>query len=197
MGTNLMFDPSAWSQTGECCAQCDEPLSFGETIVMLQVVRPEFQGDHFVLMPLLDEDGDFLYEHFFLHFSCWEEIADDYKKEIEDTPPVHDAMSIVQCEYCNSGVREWETCGAATHGEFHRSKRAPSGGGHGQELVPNGAPDVICIHCLEQINENSLTFWSEGVGQDGECDECQHVRCWRGFDCECTCHEPCDEDETD
>lgn len=189
MGSDLETSPSSWYKTEECCSQCGELLDFGETIIMVQVTRPEVHAEGLTLMPLLDDDGDFLYEHHFLHFGCWEEIADDYKKEVENTPPVLDGMGVIQCDTCQSSIREWETCGSVTHGELHRSRRSPSGAGHGSNLAPSGAPDVLCIHCLGKINDESLELWDEGVGQDGECDECQHVRCWRGFDCECVCHQ--------
>jgi hypothetical protein len=197
MGSDLSADdPVVWSQSGETCGQCDEPISFGETLVMVQVVRPEIYGSQPTLMPLLDDEGDFLYEHYFLHFGCWESIQEDLSEELEDTPPVEDEFGITRCEVCGSAIREWETCAAITHGEFHRSRRAPDGT-HGVNLVPNGAPDVLCIHCLSLINEEQLEMWEDGVSQDGECRECQHSRCWRDFDCACPCHEEQEEEDGD
>jgi hypothetical protein len=80
---------------------------------------------------------------------------------------------------------------AATLGELVLSPRAPFGL-HTKALQPSGSPDVYCLWCLTTINNDHLEFWEDGVGieeESVECVECQAVRCWRGFDCECVCHE--------
>lgn len=176
--------------TSEVCAQCEDELVIMEDIIVIQVMQAEVVAGHPHIGPLLDEDGDLLYERFFLHFKCWEEIVDQFKEEIEHTPPVPDELSILHCDCCGSGIREGEPLAIATMGELLRSKRRPSGGIPGIELAHAGASDVFCTHCISSINENHLTFW-EGGGIDviGECLECRHIRCWRGFDCECTCHD--------
>lgn len=186
-------DLSAFEEgpTSECCAQCEEEIVFTEDVFTIHVMRPVIVNGLPVLQPVLDENGEFLYEPYFLHFKCWEEIVDDFKEEIEDTPPLEDELALLKCDCCGSGIREHEVLMAATLGELVLSKRAPFGV-HTMALHPSGSPDVFCIWCLTMINNDSLEFWEDGVGiEDGstECVECQHVRCWRGFDCACTCHE--------
>lgn len=188
MGSDLELSSGI---TTEACAQCEDEIEFLDEVFIIQVVRVEVHEDMPTLMPLLDEHGDFLYEHYFLHFKCWEEIVYEHKEEMEDTPPVEDELGLIRCDVCGSSIREYETCAAVTCGEIHRSKRSPSGQGHGQDFISLGAPDVLCIHCISSINEYWITFWEGGVTQlnEGECLECQHARCWRAFDCGCTCHE--------
>lgn len=175
--------------TSEVCAQCEDDLIMTEDVFVIRVMRPVIVAGHPQLRDLLDEEGDFFYENYFLHFKCWEEIVEDFKEEIEDAPPVPDEFPLLRCDCCGSAIREHEPVLVATMGELIRSKRSPSNTGQGLELVPSGAPDVYCTWCLSMINEHYLTFWEDGVTIDGECLECQHVRCWRGFDCACTCHD--------
>lgn len=173
----------------EVCAQCEEELVLMEDVIVIQVMQAEVVADNPHVGPILNEDNDFLYEHYFLHFKCWEEIEEEFKEEIENMSPVPDEFGILRCECCGSAIREGEPLATITMGELVRSNRFPSGGDPGIELVPAGAPDVYCNWCISSINENHLTFWEGGVDVDGECLECRHLRCWRGFDCQCTCHD--------
>ena len=181
-------DPLQWSRTDELCAQCEERLAYTEEVFLLQIVRPEVAEGTIRLVPVLAEDGDFLYEPYFLHFSCWEDVLGELKDESKDCPPVPDDMSVLECSCCKSGIREWEYCAALNLGEFHISARSPSGEGCGPDFVEMSTPDVLCLYCVSIINENWLEFWATGIAQDQECDDCLHARCWRTFSCECTCH---------
>ena len=177
--------------TNEACAQCEEDLIYTEDVFTIHVMRALIVNGLPVLQPLLDDDGDFLYQPYFLHFKCWEEIVDNHKEEIENTPPVEDEFSLLTCDCCGSDIREHEVLMAATLGELVLSERSPSGQ-RATRLEPSGSPDVFCIWCLSMINNDWIEFWEDGVGIEGEslaCLECQGTRCWRGFDCACTCHD--------
>lgn len=187
MGPDL-DDPNG-DTTEEVCAQCEDHLIYVEDTFVVQVMRPEIVDGAVQLVPLLDEDGDFLYEPYILHFKCFESIWEDLKEEIADAPPVADDLGVLYCDCCGSAIREYEPVMTATISELLRSKRAPSNIKGLTEIQPSGDPEVFCLWCLSTINENWLTFWDEGVTIDGECLECQHTRCWRGFDCACVCHE--------
>lgn len=197
MGSHLAEEnPLRWSQTDEICAQCVEPLAYTEEIILLQIAQPEVHEGVVRLTPVLDEEGDFLYGPYFLHYMCWEGILEGHAEEVVNIPPTTDSMSILECDCCKSGIREWEYCAALTMGEFHRSKRSPSGTGHGPELVESGAPDILCLPCISAINEEWIEFWETGIAQEHECTLCLNARCWRTFDCDCTCHAPAPEETT-
>ncbi len=183
------------SLTSEICAQCEEDLIEEEDVIVVQVMRPEILNGVPQLVPILDEEGDFQYEHYFLHFKCWEELAEGLKEEVQNTPPVPDELSLLSCECCGSAIREYEPIMGVTLGELIRSKRSPSGD-RGFELYASEAPDVFCLTCLGILNESYITFWDDGVTISGECLECQFARCWRGFDCGCICHPNAEEGES-
>ncbi len=175
--------------TEQVCGQCEDDLIFEEDVIIVEVMSPRIVDGRVELIPVMDELGNFAYDVYFLHYKCWEEILEEWKEEIADTPPVVDQDQLLQCCCCAGSIREYETVMTTTLGELTRSKRSPSGGGHGLHLERNEAPDVLCIWCLSMINTHWLTFWEEPPTIQGECEECQHLRCWRGFDCECTCHD--------
>lgn len=189
MGPSL--DDVLTGSANEVCAQCEEELIYTEDVFTAYVMKAVIVNGLPVLQPALDEDGDFLYEPYFLHFKCWEEVVDGHKEEIEDAPPVEDEFSLLKCDCCGSGIREHETLMVATLGELVLSERSPSGM-RTTALVSSGSPDVYCLWCASMINSDWLEFWEDGISNEfdaNECIECQHVRCWRGFDCACTCHE--------
>jgi hypothetical protein len=80
-------------------------------------------------------------------------------------------------------------------GEFHISRRAPNGI-PGPHFRPNGKPDMYCLWCMAQINENHIEMWAD-LSEGGECVDCQQIRCWRYDECECDCHSGVTEEDTD
>ena len=196
MGQNLTVAPlyeesgDITMRTEQVCPQCGENLVFTEDVIQLLVVQ--HHADHSAHPVQDDEDGDFLYEPYFLHFSCWEEIQDSLLEEVEDVPPVEDVHGPFRCKFCGSGIRTWEHCGSLTCGEFHISKRNPHGQ-RGEDFIEAAPPDVFCLYCLFVINEGIMEFYdceAGGVSQFGECGDCLQARCWRlpAGTCPCTCH---------
>jgi len=191
MGPALMVRPQEEGDismmTSQECGECGEGIAFTEEIVLLQVVHANLHDGKVLLHPVLDDEGNFLYEPYFIQFPCWEDIQDVLLDDISDTPPVQDPLGPIKCQYCKSSIRPWERCGSVTFGELHISKRAPQQA-HGEQLVELGDPYIVCIGCLNLINNNITEFWDEGVHENAECDDCIHGRCWRMPACPCTCH---------
>lgn len=181
-------------QTTQVCPNCGESIVFTEEVVLLQIVQPHIVDGQLLLHPVLGEDGDFIFEPYYVQFSpCWEEIEEWLEEEIEDTPPIEDQCSSLRCRYCRSGIRQWEFCGSLTMGEFRISERAPNRGVVEEAFVPAGEPDIICLYCLYLINEGNLEFWDAemgGISQGGECGDCLQARCfrWTPGQCDCPCH---------
>lgn len=197
MGQDLVIAPFSQEgditmKTKQVCPNCGEDIVFTEEISHLLIVQPHIVNEQLLLHPVLDEDGDFLYDPYFFNFTCWESVEEDLEEEIEDVPPIEDVFSRLACKYCRSGIREWEHCGAIVFGEIHVSKRAPNGE-RAENFVSMAEPDLICLYCLLLINEGILELWDAetgGVTQEGECGDCLQVRCWRlpAGTCPCTCH---------
>jgi hypothetical protein len=212
MGENLIYAPyyspegDISMKTEEICPSCAEPIVFTEDVVLLEVVQPRRLDGQLVRFHILDEEGDFLYQPYFIQFSpCWEEIEEWLTEELENEPPMEDTFSEFQCRYCKSGIREWEWCGSITMGEVHVSPRSPTGARE-EKFVPSGESDLICLYCLHVINEGNIELWDPEYGgvteRNGECGDCLQARCWRSYPitsgqqagswatlgCDCACH---------
>lgn len=185
-------------KTTKGCPECGEDLVFTEEIYLLQIVQPHILPTGLVLHPVLNEEGDFLHEPYFMHFMCWEKVEEDLRETVKDEPPVIESFAPLRCKYCESSICEWEVCGSLSMGEIHISKRAPEGV-HGEELVEMAEPDLICLYCLLLINEGITEFWEEGVSQNGECGDCIQGRCFRLPEgtCACPCHYAFEQEEDD
>lgn len=193
MGAELTIEEfSVTTPTGHICADCGEELKYNEEVWLLQVMHLQLMGTppprQFAYYPVIDEHdarGDFLYEPYFFCFDCWELTYGEHKKEMADEPPVIDDLAVIECTCCGSGIREFEYAGVVTLGEPHPSKRAPNFV-RGPYFEPIREPDVLCLYCLMVINNSLIKLWDD-ISQNGECDDCLQMRCWRG-PCACTCH---------
>lgn len=176
-------------ETEIICADCEDNLDYGAEVVLVQIVQPKLAGGEMLFYPVIDEhavNGDFLFEPFVYCFGCWDNRYWDLKNEVDDTPPVLDSRSVLDCTCCGSGIREWEYAATFTVGELQSSPREPSNR-PGPTFNATGKPEVICLYCMTVLNENHITMWDE-LSQAGECADCTHIRCWRHGSCGCGCH---------
>jgi hypothetical protein len=193
MGEELERWSESTHPTGVTCADCEDEISYEEEFILIQVVQAQKVGNEIFLYPLLDETGlqsDFLFEPYHFCFKCWEDSYEKVQEEMEDTPPIADVLSVIECSCCGSGIREWEIIGTWTIGEFFVSRRFPAGGA--QRLHPRfngiGKPSVLCSYCIALLNEVVIAMWDDFPAGD-TCLDCVQIRCWRTQDCACTCHE--------
>jgi len=159
------------------CDKCGDSIQYTDEIYMLQVVQPYIQNGELLFGPVQADDGDFLYEPCFLEFSCWEELEEEMRDELENQPPILDDYSILDCAICDSGIRQWEFSGLAVFGEMHCSRRTPEGAPTSTFSAQDPSPTVFCISCLKKIDDK-IELWGE-VEQNGECSEGTFIRCWR------------------
>lgn len=213
MGSDLVFAPftpvtgDISMKTDQLCPNCAGTIVFTQEVVELKIVQARRENGQMVRYDVFGEDGDYLYEPYYICFSpCWEDIEQWLGEEIESEPPIEDAWSQFQCRYCQSGIREWELCGSLVMGEFHVSPRSPNG--HMEEtFVPAGEADLVCLYCLYVMNDGNIELWDQEYGgiteQNGECGDCLQARCWRSYPiqengvqtgawttlgCDCACH---------
>lgn len=175
--------------TGHICSDCGENLNYNDEVWLLEVRQPQVFHGKVVQHKVIDEDdpqGDYLFDPYFFCFKCWETMYKGLKEDVEDEPPFADAMAVVECACCGSGVREWEYAGIFTLGELQPSKREPNGV-RGANFVPIAPHDTLCTYCLVLLNDGYITMWDH-FSQNNECSECTQLRCWREETCGCTCH---------
>jgi hypothetical protein len=172
--------------SGHVCAHCSQELEVLEEALLLQVAYPAKPNGSMEYYIAEDEQGEFFYEPYFFHLSCWEEEVENSLYALrDDEPPVLDERGIVECDGCTSHILPWELSGVLTLGEFQRATRAPDGSA-GISFVPFDTVKErpYCISCLTLINEEVLEMWENGITHRGACEEGVHARCWRYACCE-------------
>lgn len=175
-----------WMRTEEPCASCGESIGFTDEVYLIQIEYAQQSPNGPELHIMQCNDGDYLFEPYFLHIECWEDILSELKDKVNDVPPSIHPEGVLECCMCGSSILLNEYLGTATIGEIHLSDRRPNDQSS-TKFKPNGHPDVYCLHCIALINEEELEMW-EGLNQNGECITCTNVRCWRNVTCHCMCH---------
>lgn len=181
------------------CSSCAEDFKEGDEVILVKIVRgqqvPEPAapyGTRVEAYDEIDDEGDFRYEPYFMHYSCWELLAEEYSEKIEDLPPIweDDTNQLVFCQFCRNSIRAWEVFGLLMFGVVKASLRSPNGkaGSISFKLVEDADQEEICLSCLRGICEESLELWDD-LSQMGECKDCSHIRCWRPEynPCKCRC----------
>lgn len=174
------------------CADCEDRIGYEKEFVLLQVVQLQKLGGGVFFYPVMDETGivsDYQFEPYHFCFECWEDLYEKIREEMADAPPAEDALSVIECTCCGSGIREWEITGTWTVGEFITSRRAPAPGfTPGPRFDQASKPEVLCAYCLALLNEVVITMWDD-FPAESICIDCVQARCWRHQNCGCSCHE--------
>jgi hypothetical protein len=190
----LLLLPS--HDTEHVCADCGDAIVYIDEVYLLQVVRPHLYNGrtlHYQVIDETDVEGGFLFDPYYYCIKCWETLFEKIRSDMSDELPVEDADSKFECVCCSSGIREMELVGIATLGEFHVSKRAPSGI-RGPMFTPISNTDMLCIYCLTILNDGYIDIWPE-LSENSECTDCIQARCWRVGQCGCRCHYDPEEEE--
>jgi hypothetical protein len=191
-------DPGEWAIPNMGCASCGETLHYTEEIFHISVCYAVNNGTETIIAPYIcDEgefEGDYYYEPLFFEFSCWEDVMEELREMVDDAPPVNHKDELLACDFCKCSICEFENFATAYIGEVHVSKRMPNGM-PASIFETISKPYIICIGCLNLINDHSIDLWDEELSQTGECQECTHARCWRWeAGCSCPCHAEGSED---
>lgn len=176
-------------RSGQFCTHpCQESIKFDDEVFLLSLAYPQIIGEHFLFSDALYDDGDYLYEPCFFCVNCWEHLEEEIRTQTKDTPPVEDDYAILECSTCGSGIRANEILGTIQFGELTASRRTPNGE-RAAMYVAQGQKKVICIHCLNVLNNDIVdVLWTHSVVQHAECQEGCALRCWRhGCDADSTC----------
>lgn len=178
--------------TGLECACCLQNIEATEDTIFLQIVQVQRGNGELEYLPVVKpSDGDYQFSPMFVHLGgCWKDVLEGIQDKVGDTPPLEDALALLQCTCCHSGIRELEYFALGQMGEFYCSPRRPENqpvytfqtwGKNTETLV------YLCLACITKISEDTLCPWDE-VSQMGECVFCTHARCWRAGHCSCFCH---------
>lgn len=186
------------------CSSCAEDFGQGDEVVLVKIVRGQQVRDPAVPSGLrkeaydeIDDQGDYRFDPYFMHFECWELIAEEHSESIADLPPIwdDDTQALTFCCFCRNSIRAWEVFGLVLFGEVDASLRSPNGE-HGNikfRLVDDSEPQEVCLSCLRKISDDTLELW-DNLSDHGECADCTHLRCWRTDYNPCKC--PCAHEET-
>jgi hypothetical protein len=160
---------------------CGETIDYADEVFLLSIAYPRLNGSGLDYIPMVADDGDYLYEPCFFCFECWEQILEDLRERTKDIPPVVDDYAVLDCDICESGIRQNELMGVVAFGEIQMSRRDP-----GTDPVTfskmDQSPKVICIGCLNILTKDIAELWYDRVTQNNECKHGSFLRCWR-FGC--------------
>ena len=181
------FDVTPQVDSGHLCGQCGQMITLMEEVVLLEVVYIN-KTDQVEFYAAEDDHGNYAYEPYFFHHSCWEDDVENVLCEYmdqEELSPVLDGRGIAECDTCTSDILPWETSGVLQLGEFQLSDKNPDGT-HRVKFVQYDSQRnrPICIACLNTINEEILEMWEGGVTHQGACEEGVQSRCWRTGGCD-------------
>ncbi len=181
--------------TGLLCACCgnnetgEGQLEIYDPVCRLVVAQPTYitanEPGFFIVE---DDKGSPLYQTFFMHGHCWQDsIALELENMLEEAEyePHFDRAGLgsFECDICTSDIRAWEVSGVVALGEFRRSSRTPMGHGEFDFHVFNEKLAIVCLSCLNIINEDVLQFWDTPVKNGDECEWGAMERCWRHHAC--------------
>jgi hypothetical protein len=168
-----------WEATEIKCRYCGDSLRFTDEVYVLSDSTCVLTEEGVTYNPT-EEDMEFRNAPCFFCFDCWEECEENIRLLKEDEPPVADDYAVLECDICESGIRDGEVLGTAVFGEVHLSKRVP----HGERATtifesmdPN--PTVVCVGCLYTMHRDVVEVWDQALSQGGECDDGTVMRCWR------------------
>jgi len=179
------------------CLHCMERIVTGEDVALFQLVEPWLSKEDGEVKYLIlrDDNDEPLVEPVFFDFSCYEELEETIREQLEDEPPNVETHSVLECDYCGDSIRMGERCIAVDIGEVAFSPRTPTLKGVCSPtttfLAAEGDLWVACLTCARRflsaagIEDSDL---ENTLAQGRECKECTATKCWRHGRCMCRCH---------
>lgn len=176
------------TRTDIACPECGEHIHLAEEIFEVRIVQAQLVNGSLQYYDVLTEDGDYAHEPRHFNFECWESLEEDIAAYSEDSPPIQDALGLIECDICRSDIREWEALALVRFGEIHFSKRSPNGATYTFENM--GKDKHICLACVYNADERLWEEEIEAIPQVSVCTEGIHSRCWRRNCCKERCEDP-------
>lgn len=176
-------------EIGQLCGECGEDIHVTDDVYLLQIVTPNYIDGTFNYWVVQSEKGEYAYDPYFFHQSCWADTCTEWEENAEEPLPKvlsHDQQYVIgACVLCESHIQLSETSGLLVGGSFTRSPRSP-GGESSVEFEPSEEPMLICISCLHDLNTNGLEMWPY-IGLTNICEAGLKSRCWRTGACQNGC----------
>ncbi len=167
--------------TGHECADCSEELLVTDEVVLVQIVLPALdQQGRVSYPPFLNPQGEYAYDTFFFHQSCWMGNEETLRESLEDEglEPVGDQYSFCGCTICQSGIRLNEPSLLVQPGEMQSSQRSPNNERALTFVSYTGQTELWCLSCTRAVNDEVIEMW-DSISYQGECVGCTHDRNWR------------------
>lgn len=184
--------------TPTSCIDCGKRFPLGAEVYLATIRYASGTGSDVQENDVVDSDGALLYGPLFFDQKCLDEVIEGLQEIVGDEPPFECEGALLSCEYCGSDILPLEVYCRIQFGELRASPRRPAGQLHHQFVRTGSRGWVMCISCMTHVSDQVLEIWTD-VGQQGECGDCQHVRCWRDDSCEleCGCHDEPEEEESE
>lgn len=169
-------------KSDKSCWLCTEVLLYTDEIFSITVSAVQVTESGLIYPPLVTSDGaNLLWAPHLFCFSCMEDTMEEHREAITDVPPIEDMYAVLECDMCESGIRDGETISVICYGELHLSHRNPNGEENTSKFEPmDPNPTVLCISCTDYMSRAVLDeLWPWPLKQFNECEEGTFARCWR------------------
>ena len=161
------------------CDCCGGYFTYTDEVFLLEVGEAAKEYDGSLTWDILrfEDNGDYQYEPYILHFDCWEEILSDIQTCTQDCPPMTLAEGIMECCECKSTINTFEPFVASTFGEIQVSQRRPSGN-PASKIERIGKPKPVCLPCMAYVIDEHFPAWEQLLEylEESEVDEEEEER---------------------
>ncbi len=152
------------------CALCGEPILFADEMFLLELcdATPGGDGEAPFITYLAEPNGDYVFEPYWAHFECGEEIWEDLREAAEDRPPAEPAVSLLKCSICDSGIAPLEPFCLSTFGEIRPSGRSPDFVQAAYVYRMSRQPSATCLACIAAAIPEYFDWWEDVIDGLGD-----------------------------
>lgn len=152
-----------WTKSERTCDFCEEHFTYTDEIFVLEVSESVAENGEVFTDILRDEDdGDYRFRPYLMHFACWEETLETIREAVADMLPVPADEVVQLCSCCESEIAPNEAFVATQFGEIHISERSPN-------RLPTstiarlGKMHPVCLLCLAHVIDSHFDEWEDLV----------------------------------
>lgn len=156
--------------SGRECDCCGEELFLTDEVFVLEVSEAVRENNQFFSDFLRDEEGDYQFRPYMMHFACWEEVLEELYEATRDQPPMYAEDLVLKCTCCESTIGSFEPFIASTFGEIKASARQPSGQ-RSAVFEPLDGLKPVCLLCIVHVIDDHFEDWEELVELVPETDD--------------------------
>jgi hypothetical protein len=151
-------DEDKWSLSDKSCHCCTAPIEYADECVLLHLVYIDAKGGSVSLPDAIEKvTGEFTAEPIFFCYGCWDGHAEEVREFEADKPQQRRLCpdpSPMKCCFCDRHFQWGEYAAYAMYGELDVSPRTRTSSFKPAEHEGPAHAELMCLDCLEWVNEN-------------------------------------------